>query len=1006
VIKILTVLGKSHFKSVFIWIVILSCIPQTGAIGQALQAISGDGHILVTANYEGDSIETITHKGNYGVEIESDITVKYYLISINDLEEKKVLQKIRFHVKEKSHPDTLVVAPKGQNFYLKFRNHYLVFNTTSGRLIGSYFCPSNRALYLLSRHSNYNEDEVIRQNAIAFPGFDNQYVVRNESFLVYYDAFAGIPIDTCTGFSKNALFKQLYFSKDDNYLVAQDTRNRFYVWKTGVRKILLRIFADEVAFSPDLNILHTLRKSSNNFHLQSFTLQDMKAVLDIRKNDLQRFYPPPLKKGNKTIVYFPGKNTEQQTVALSTSGSYLLYSFDYDRLSDYYMFIRTDSLSVISHFDELKMGRKYRSCRWISDNQFEISGSGISSRIYTIPSTAPPLSINYRYNAEQVEPNTAVSIRKAEKNSYLSSLRTYKAYTLDGLSSQFTIIQSTIAPAHESVLINRFRCAGFTSDGKSVVLIGPKQIPVKLSIKELFEKNGFVPTRLLTDFDASGKTVTESWVARDSKPPSTYTYYRFDTLVPIYRVLPDEELHLMQKSISSTDTLVTMQVHLLDNSGRYYSRAAKDGTKDIWCGLFVQKPDSTIEKIEHFDVVEINDSEKQKDAIALVLDHSGSMGMQRSLDIEKSARDFIQLKNKKDAIALVKYDDWIGVESYLTSNTQILLDSLKMLGIKGYGGNTALLDAINTGVFLLKNEYGYNRKAVVLMTDGMENSSAVSQKEVLKRALENNISIYTIGFGNQVDSDYLKALSARTGGSYYQIYGSKDLRWIFSDIYKKINNYYEIRFGLTTVGIHKIILKICYENAKPLVTEYDNTPLPPLEKLDTAEYDISLPVKIQVFDSLVIEEPEFERINQDLPPIPFEKLKQNKLQEEDTLQILEEFNFVEFPNIRFEFDKTVVIPGTDNGIENVVGFLNKYPLVNIEIIGHTDSIGSIDYNIGLSIRRAKKVKQMLIDRGIAGQRIYISGMGESLPALANNNFWKRTYNRRVEFRLIFPKDRD
>ncbi len=616
------------------------------------------------------------------------------------------------------------------------------------------------------------------------------------------------------------------------------------------------------------------------------------------------------------------------------------------------------------------------------------------------------MSINYKYKADRVETNTIVTFRKAEKHSFLSSLKTYKAYTLNGPLSWYTVIQSTIEPGHKTVFIDRFRCAGFTSDGKSVVLIGPKQIPVKRSINELFENNGFVPTQLLTDFNTSGKTVTESWVHRDSKPPSTYTYYRFDTLVPIYRILPDEELHLIQKSISSTDTLVTMQTHLLDNSGRYYSGAAKDGARDIWCGLFVQKPDSTIEKIEHFEVVEINDDEKQKDAIALVLDHSGSMGMQRSLDIEKSARDFIQLKNKDDAIALVKYDDCIGVESYLTSNTQILLDSLKMLGIKGYGGNTALLDAINTGIFMLKNEYGYHRKAVVLMTDGMENSSGISKKEVLKRALENNISIYTIGFGNQVDDDYLKALSARTGGSYYQIYGSGDLRWIFDDIYKKINNYYEIRFGLTTIGVHKIIVKICYENADPLVTEYDNTPLPPLEELDTAEYDISVPVKVQVFDSLVIEEPEFEKINHALPPIPLDKLKQNESLEKDTLDILQEFNYIEFPNIRFEFDKTVVIPGTDNGIENVVGFLNKYPLVNIEIIGHTDSIGSIDYNIGLSIRRAGKVKQMLVGRGIAKQRIFISGMGESSPALANNNFWRRTYNRRVEFRLIFPKDGD
>lgn len=970
--------------------------------GQILQAINHDGTIYITVNHQGDSSFTLTKKGNYGVEINKEFEVRNYLFTVYDLSKRAIAQKIEFSVKEKSYPDSLVVAPNGQNFYLKFKNHYFVFNAFSGRLTGNYYFPSNRAIYQLKKRSPGRLEESLNQDVIAFPYSDNMYVVRHESMLVYYDAFTGIPIDTCTGFSRNADLKKLFFSSDDNYLVAEDTKNRFYIWKTGIRKILYRSFGDEIAFSRDVRKLYILRRTSNNFHLAIYSLPELKIISNIRKNTLQQFYPPPKQKGNRTITYYPGKNTDQKLVEISKSGSYLLYSFEYDRLSDYYMFINTDSLLLAAHFDEIKSGRKGRIGKWVNDNTIEIKESETISRLYKLPSGEGPFLLDYGYKISQDDVDIPVTQRRLEGSRKVNSLKTFKAYQVNNSSGVASILSTTATIHRNSVLVKNFRFVDFTNNGRVAVLIGPKGIPVRVELAKLFANNGNIDLDELTGFNSSKRAVTESWIENDSQPPSTYTYYRFDTIRPIYRILPEEQIHILQKSIVQSDSTVRLQVHLMDNSGNYYSEAAKTGAKDIWCGLFVQKPDSTVEKIEHFEILEFTDEEKQRDAIALVLDHSGSMGMQRSLDIEKSAQRFIKLKNKNDGIALVKYDDWVGVESYLTSNTRVLLDSLKMYGIRGYGGYTALLDAINTGIFLLKNEHGYNRKAVVLMTDGIENSSRITKNEVLKRALENNISIFTIGFGSKIDSEYLETLSARTGGTYYQLYNSRDLKWIFEDIYKKINNYYEIKFDLNTIGIHQIVLKVCYKETEPLIVEFDNTPLPPIEQIETTDFELKLPVQIRTYDS-VIDEPEFEEIMHELPPVPIEKIWQSWIFDVDTMEILSEFEYIEFPNIRFEFDKTVIIPGTDNGLENVIDFMNKYPLVDVEVIGHTDSIGSIDYNIDLSVRRANKVKELIVERGIEQERLKTSGRGESQPALDNNNFWRRTYNRRVEFRLIFPK---
>ncbi|MBA7581109.1 Peptidoglycan-associated lipoprotein [subsurface metagenome] len=262
----------------------------------------------------------------------------------------------------------------------------------------------------------------------------------------------------------------------------------------------------------------------------------------------------------------------------------------------------------------------------------------------------------------------------------------------------------------------------------------------------------------------------------------------------------------------------------------------------------------------------------------------------------------------------------------------------------------------------------------------------------MKRALENDISIYTIGFGDYVSDEYLEALSAYTGGSYYRIYSSRDLRWIFNDIYKKLNNYYAISFKINTIGEHELILKICIDQSEPLITTFNNTPLPPIDSLVDKDYKhIDL-----IPDTFFVEEPELEKILKDLEPVLL-------VDNNDSLTIIEEFNRLKFPDIRFVFDKTIIVPDTDKGLEDVISFLEKYPHTGINITGHTDSLGSDAYNIDLSIRRAEKIKNLMVEEGINAKRIFIQGKGENLPRISNKNQEGRSLNRRVEFKLILSQ---
>jgi OmpA-OmpF porin, OOP family len=71
----------------------------------------------------------------------------------------------------------------------------------------------------------------------------------------------------------------------------------------------------------------------------------------------------------------------------------------------------------------------------------------------------------------------------------------------------------------------------------------------------------------------------------------------------------------------------------------------------------------------------------------------------------------------------------------------------------------------------------------------------------------------------------------------------------------------------------------------------------------------------------------------------------------------------------------------------------------LELIGHTDSQGSDDYNLELSQKRANSVKNFLIKEGVAESRITAIGKGESEPIADNNTADGREKNRRVVFQM-------
>jgi len=101
-------------------------------------------------------------------------------------------------------------------------------------------------------------------------------------------------------------------------------------------------------------------------------------------------------------------------------------------------------------------------------------------------------------------------------------------------------------------------------------------------------------------------------------------------------------------------------------------------------------------------------------------------------------------------------------------------------------------------------------------------------------------------------------------------------------------------------------------------------------------------------------------------------------------------------DVLFAPGKADIGPGAQRSIDKLAEFLRAYPRRNVLIEGHTDNLGDADFNIKLSQQRADAVRDLLVARGIAPERIRTKGYGPKFPVVDNDSAAGRQQNRRVE----------
>ena len=171
------------------------------------------------------------------------------------------------------------------------------------------------------------------------------------------------------------------------------------------------------------------------------------------------------------------------------------------------------------------------------------------------------------------------------------------------------------------------------------------------------------------------------------------------------------------------------------------------------------------------------------DAIVLSIDSSGSMAENNKFQIVKSvASDFID-KRVDDKLGLVVFGTNAFIASPLTKNREFVKKILNKMYVGVAGRNTAIFDSLLQSVRLLKDSNAKS-KIIILLTDGIDNSSKIAINDVMQQIIKYHIKVYTIGVGSDVNYQLLDYIAKNTDAKAYQAYSAQNIKDIYDEIDK------------------------------------------------------------------------------------------------------------------------------------------------------------------------------------------------------------------------------
>ena len=180
-------------------------------------------------------------------------------------------------------------------------------------------------------------------------------------------------------------------------------------------------------------------------------------------------------------------------------------------------------------------------------------------------------------------------------------------------------------------------------------------------------------------------------------------------------------------------------------------------------------------------------------SMGIIVDNSGSMTSKRAR-VAAAALEMVKQSNPEDEVFIVNFNDDTHFDQPLTNDVKKLQAALARMEARG---GTAMRDALSKSITYVKKNGKKDKKVLVVITDGNDNSSDVTLDQLLRQAQNSEVLIYSIGLLNEEEASEaksakkaLKALADASGGLDYYPKSVSDVEEITPRVAHEIRNQY------------------------------------------------------------------------------------------------------------------------------------------------------------------------------------------------------------------------
>jgi VWFA-related protein len=191
-------------------------------------------------------------------------------------------------------------------------------------------------------------------------------------------------------------------------------------------------------------------------------------------------------------------------------------------------------------------------------------------------------------------------------------------------------------------------------------------------------------------------------------------------------------------------------------------------------------------------------------SMGLVIDNSGSMREKRA-KVEAAALALVKDSNRQDEVFIVNFNDEAFLDKEFTNDPKELQEGLARIDSRG---GTAMRDAIRMSMDHLKEKAKKDKKVLVVVTDGNDNSSLMSLESLVKIAQDSGVLVYSVGLLNEEErreakrcKRALEALAEATGGEAYFPKDLSEVDRIAHQVAHNIRNQYILAYTPLNVSL-------------------------------------------------------------------------------------------------------------------------------------------------------------------------------------------------------------